>query len=358
VAHPVFRPVKVETDSTKKLGSSDLISNGAFVVAKTETDVIRLKKAENYWDKGQVNLEEVSFVDTKNAEQALASYRDGEIDAVSNAAFEPLAIKLLSPFQDFRRETYGAVTYYTFNTTHHPFDDVRVREALSIAIDRDRISQDDLGGATEPAKRFLPEEMSASNQPVVGKSELLEKDVATARDLLTKAGFPDGQGFPKIRLLINRNEQQRLVAQSVAAMWRSALNIETEIVMKNWDEYELASRNGDFDLVRRGLVMQTTDELTNMRMMFRPEQAEPLQRDDRTATAQNGAVIRTPEVRIDDPIETEDQALRQLKAVPIYFASSYALVKPYVRGFDSNILDAPSLKAVKVDTTWSETRSK
>jgi hypothetical protein len=53
-----------------------------------------------------------------------------------------------------------------------------------------------------------------------------------------------------------------------------------------------------------------------------------------------------------EPIETESQALNDLSAVPIYFASSYALVKPYVSGFDSNVLDAPSLKTVRINTAW------
>jgi hypothetical protein len=52
------------------------------------------------------------------------------------------------------------------------------------------------------------------------------------------------------------------------------------------------------------------------------------------------------------PIETENQALKDLSAMPIYFASSYALVKPYVAGFDSNVLDAPSLKTVRINPGW------
>jgi hypothetical protein len=55
-----------------------------------------------------------------------------------------------------------------------------------------------------------------------------------------------------------------------------------------------------------------------------------------------------------EPIETESQALNDLSAVPIYFASSYALVKPYVSGFDSNVLDAPSLKTVRINTAWKQ----
>src|SRR5829696_3201644 len=175
---------------------------------------------------------------------------------LTKPAFEPLALKLLAPYRDFHRTTFGALTYYAFNTTHEPFDDVRVREALALAVNRERVSRDDLGGATEPAGKFLPEAMSGE-KPVVDKAGLLEHDVSKARELLAEAGYPNGDGFPVVRLLINRNDQQRIVAQSIAAMWRATLNIETEIVIRNWDEYEAAIRSGDYDIVRRGMVMQS-----------------------------------------------------------------------------------------------------
>jgi oligopeptide transport system substrate-binding protein len=358
VAHPVFRPVKLGAESPiTKLPADNLVSNGAFSLAKAENERVLLERAHNYWDKHRVALDRVAFVGQKDAESALAAYQTGEVDAVTNAAFEPLAIKLLAPYEDFRRTTYGALTYYSFNTSQAPFDDVRVREALALGLDRDRISTDYLGGATEPAKRFLPEAAAINSQkPVVEKSELLEKDYQRARDLLAEAGFPDGEGFPRIRLLINRNEQQRIVAQAVAAMWFDILNIKTELIVRNWDEYEAAIRAGDYDVVRRGMVMQTTDELTNIRALFRDgvasarEAAAGLEKtpDVTTNKPANGkqALVTLP------PIETETQALNDLSVMPIYFASSYALVKPYVSGFDSNMLDAPSLKTVRINTGW------
>jgi len=364
VAHPVFRPVKLKEEyATAKLMRDELVSNGAFSLAQTGSARVLLERANNYWDKQQVTLDRVEFVGANDAESALAAYRAGEVDAVSNAAFEPLAIKLLTPYVDFRRTTYGALTYYSFNTSHAPFDDVRVREALALGFDRERISSDDLGGATEPAKRFLPETVSDSQKPVVDKSELLEKDYERARQLLAEAGYPDGKGFPKVRLLINRNEQQRVVAQAVASMWRNVLNIETEIAVKNWEDYEAAIRAGEYDVVRRGMVMQTTDELTNIRALFQ----EGLQSSSQAASAGQEPASNAPasdsskppagkQGRLGalPPIETESQALNALSAIPIYFASSYALVKPYVKGFDSNVLDAPSLKAVRIDNGWKQ----
>jgi oligopeptide transport system substrate-binding protein len=350
VAHPVFRPVKVaDADRTKPIESRDLISNGAFLLTATEADRVRLERARTYWDGDAVPLDRVTFVNAPTPEDALSAYHAGDVDAVTNAAFEPLALKLLAPYKDFRRSTFGALTYYVFNANHQPFDDVRVREALALAIDRDRISRVDLGGATEAAGRFLPDAMSGE-KPVVEKTELLDHDVNKARALLAAAGYQNGEGFPVVRLLINRNEQQRVVAQSIAAMWRSALNIQTEIMIKAWEDYEATIKAGDYDVVRRGLVMQTTSEPTNIAMLFGT--------DPRPVPGPTNGLEPLAHATAPDPVpallETEAQALKELKAMPIYFATSYSLVKPYVSGFDLNVLDAPSLKRTRLDTNWSE----
>jgi len=356
VAHPVFRPVKLKDESqTQRLGTTGLVSNGAFSLAGREGNRVLLERAAHYWDRDDVALQRVEFVAARDAESALAAYRAGEIDAVTNAPFEPLAVKLLSPYKDFHRTTYGALTYYSFNTHHAPFDDVRVREALAIAIDRERISRDDLDGATEPAGKFLPETMDDQDKPVVNKSEMLEHDINRARELLSEAGYPDGEGFPVIRLLINRNEQQRIVAEAIAGMWRNALGIETSIIMKSWDDYEVDVHSGAYDVVRRGIVMQTTDEFTNMRMMFRPETETSGEPAGTGQTRERGTGHpRLPPAPAVDQIESESQALSQLAAMPIYFASSYSLVKPYVRGFEFNVLDVPSLKSIRIETNMRE----
>jgi ABC-type oligopeptide transport system substrate-binding subunit len=375
-SHPIFRPVH-KSDSlpgdSVSVSVQRPVSNGAFQLSKVEGDSVVLERAKNYWDAQAVSLQRVQFVPAKDAESALAAYRAGEVDAVTNAGFEPLALKLLAPYKDFRRATFGALTYYSFNTARPPFDDARVREALSIAIDRDRISEDQLGGATEPAKKFLPAQMPGAADAAHAEVPLIERDVERARGLLADAGYPQGQKFPKIRLLVNRNAQQRQIAETISAMWRNVLGVETEIVLKDWEEYEIAFRSGDYDIARRSYVMQTADESSSLREMFETEaqgiapvpQATEQSAEKKTEDARNAGGLGDVTKEGSDksiinalpaplPILSETQALKELPAMPIYFASSYALVKPYVVGFETNLLDAPSLKRVRIDTSWQQ----
>jgi oligopeptide transport system substrate-binding protein len=383
VAHPVFRPVHELSpqgvppdllDEQRQGGAQTepgIVTNGAFSLSRLAGDSVELARAESYWDAASVQLERVRFVASEDTESALAAYRAGEVDVVSNAAVEPLAVKLLTPYEDFRRETFAALNYYRFNTARPPFDDVRVRQALAFALDVVRLSKNTLGGATEPTHTFIPAEEEAGEGGEVdgeaagdeGGASGLEHDVERARKLLEQAGYPGGENFPRVRLLVNRNEQQRLVAQAVARMWREALGVETEIVVRPWEEYEAMLRAGDYDVARRSLVMQTTDEETNMRQLFgevgdaagvapEAEAAPALTAADVPAGVEDPGEAPRAQARPTPAALTEAQALRELPAIPLHFASSYMLVKPYVDGFESNLLDAPSLKHVRINRDW------
>ncbi len=384
VAHPVFRPVHElspeavlpelldEQRLSGEQAEPGIVTNGAFSLSRLAGDSVELARAESYWDAASVQLERVRFVDRGDTESALAAYRAGEVDVVSNAAVEPLAVKLLTPYEDFHRETFAALNYYRFNTARPPFDDVRVRQALAFALDVERLSKDTLGGATEPTRTFIPAPVEETGEGTGVTRDTndnesgapgFEHNVERARKLLEQAGYPGGEHFPRVRLLVNRNEQQRLVAQAVARMWREALGVETEIVVRPWEEYEAMLRAGDYDVARRSLVMQTTDEETNMRQLF-GEAGEAQAVPSEVETAPSSTPAAAPGVvdgasdaaraqaRPTPAALTEAQALRELPAIPLHFASSYALVKPYVDGFESNLLDTPSLKHVRINRDW------
>ncbi len=391
-AHPIFRPVYEDADS-KKVANLDAlehspgaVTNGAFSVAAVGKEEMVLTRSESFWGRAAVGLDKVYLVSKPDAETALAAYQANEIDAITNTHFEPLALKLLTPYQDFRRTTHNAVTFYQFNMVNAPFDDPRVRRALAMGIERERIVQDEMDGAGEPALDLLP---FADNEK--GK---IKESVEDAKKLLAEAGYGDISAFPKVRLLINRNDLQRRIAQSVAKMWQKDLGIQAEIIIKDRAEYEEAMKRGEYDLVRRGVVLPTANETSSLLAMFdpvpdesglkrrlmdkyiredferllrgeEPEQTPPPlplmpgggQATPGPGTQTKGAPAAESEKAAGksagtEIILTEKQALEKLPAIPLYFPISYSLVKPYVGGFEMNLLDAPSLKTVVINDNW------
>jgi oligopeptide transport system substrate-binding protein len=374
VAHPIFRPIYGDGKifESGKLDAS-IVTNGAFRIFSIGQDGITLDRAEYYWNKDKIELERVRFVPTENAEKALEAYRAGSVDAVTNVDFEPLALKLLAPFDDFRRTTHGALNFYEFNRSRKPFDDRRVREALSMTIERERLTEGEMGGATKPALGFQPFDKSSTK---------LIYDVEKAKNLLAEAGFANGENFPTINLVVNRNELQQRIAKVVARMWKQNLNINTEIRVKESIELEAAKAAGDFDILRRGEVLPTSDETANMLAIFAPAYSAPeivienkttdgeAVKTDETAIAEHSKTSETVAQESENPpaetaetvenetILTEEKAISELPAIPLYFPTSYSLVKPYIQGFEINTLDAPSLKDVKIDNNWQPKKAK
>ena len=369
VAHPMFRPIYGDGKDFEdgKLNAA-VVTNGAFRITSVGQDGITLDRSENFWGKDKVELERVRFVPKESAEKALEAYRTGEIDAVTNANFEPLALKLLTPYDDFKRKTHSALNFYEFNRRKKPFDDRRVREALAISIERERLTEIEMDGSTRPALSFLPFADES------GKKFVQDKE--RAKELLAEAGFEDGENFPTIRLIINRNDVQQRIAKAIVKMWKQTLNIDTIIIAKEASEIEVVRQRGEFDVLRRGVVLPTSDETAGLMAIFEPEtlpqdELKPPSENNPPAAdslpinaeTQSNNSNQTPsgsqtesnapaEIPENEPILTEAEAMEEIPAIPLYFPTSYSLVKPYIQGFEINTLDAPSLKDVKIDNNW------
>jgi oligopeptide transport system substrate-binding protein len=352
LADPIFSPVYSDGDEfAASAKASDIVTNGPFHVASYGKDGVVLARSESYHDSPSVTLDSVRFVPTGSAEEALEAYRSGSVDAVTNSEFEPLALKLLAPYQDFRKVTHGAINFYEINRSRLPFSDRRVREALAISIERERLTEGEMEGATHAAFRFLPFGGNAVDE--------LVQDNDRARALLETAGYPNGEGFPTIRLLINRNDTQQRIAKAVARMWKQNLGIDTEIIVRETAEMSDARAQGDYDIIRRGVVFPTGDSTSNMSLIFDRERKRSSALSTRPIEENANSSLQKhdtdePPGLIGEPVgvPTEAEALYQFTAIPLYFPATYLLVKPYVQGFEPNGLDIMSLKDVKVDNNW------
>jgi oligopeptide transport system substrate-binding protein len=357
LANPVFSPI---FGDGSEFASADaqkaIVSNGPFHLSSVAKDAVVLDKSDTFRNKAAVNVDTVRIIPVDSPDEALEAYRSGRVDAVTNAEFEPLALKILSPYQDFRKVTHGALNLYEFNTSKAPYSDRRVREALSIAIERERLTEGEMEGSTRPALRLLP----VGGRPV----QEMVQDLVRAKDLLAGAGFPDGQGFPTIRLVVNRNDAQQRIARAVARMWKQNLGVDTEILTSEIADIDAVRRSGEFDLIRRGVVFASADPQANMSAIFEAHNTTPDTSAQPTALASPSpsAISRTPESEhasdhVRPPLFTsETEALDQFAAIPLYFPSSYSLVKPYIQGFEPNGLDIYSLQDVRIDSDWQPKR--
>jgi hypothetical protein len=152
-------------------------------------------------------------------------------------------------------------------------------------------------------------------------------------------------------------------------MWAQNLNLETEVVVIEAGEMEAVVKAGDYDVLRRGEVLPTVSETANLMAVFPPKPVAPEEKPTPTQTVATGEVSENADPTKENsedgnapgenaqiieikPVLTEEEAINELPAIPLYFPTTYSLVKPYVQGFEMNALDAPSLKNVRIDNDW------
>jgi oligopeptide transport system substrate-binding protein len=368
VANPIFSPIFGDGSEFQATSpETAIISNGPFRVAAFGKSALVLAKSDSFFDSGSVQLDAVRFVPVETTEEAVEAYRSGSVDVVTNTEFEPAALKLLAPFEDFRKMTHGALNLYEFNQSREPFSDRRVREALAIAIERERLTEGELEGSTRPAYRFLP--FGGKQVPQ------LTQDVSRAKSLLESAGFPEGAGFPTVRLVINRNDIQQRIARAVARMWKQNLSIDTEIIVKETADIQAVRTSGDFDLIRKGVVFSTSDPQSNLAAIFDADHTREVEISKFGGhESKENSPANTSQKPVEDPagrnlhevgeqrsvadlVPTEAQALLDFPAIPLYFPTSYSLIKPYVHGYEPNGLDLFPLDDISIDNDWQPKRA-
>jgi len=236
-----------------------IAGNGPFVLADWRVgDRIRLERSPTYWGRAEVKLASAEALALENMTTALNLYLTGEVDWLPHGTYPQDLGPDLKPRSDFYVGPALVTYFYRINSTKKPFDDVRVRKALNLAIDRPQITRDVLLLGQLPATHFVPPGIRgyASPQTEIGY------DVTAARKLLAEAGFPDGKGFPKFGILYNTLEAHKKLAEVVADQLRRNLNIDVAAYNQEWQSYLESERSLNYDVSRGGWVGDYEDPNT------------------------------------------------------------------------------------------------
>jgi oligopeptide transport system substrate-binding protein len=309
-----------------------LVGNGPFrLQAWRSNQRLVVEKNPHYWDADRVRLQGVHFLPYENPATEEAAFRNGQLHLTNTLPLQKISVyERESPGQVKMVDDLG-VYFYTLNVSRPPLDDVRVRRALALAVDRETLARRLLQGGREPAASFTPTQLPGYSPPAQ-----LGFDPAAAQRLLAEAGFPGGRGFPRLELLIDSRDHHRLTAEAVQQMWRQHLGI--DIALRNEETRVLiaSKRTLQFDLVRGSwnatsyrdpvyfLGPWVTEGLYNEAKWSQPRYDALLAQVQQTAD---------PVQRLATLHAAETLLLEELPIIPLYHTAQVFLMSPHVRGW-------------------------
>jgi oligopeptide transport system substrate-binding protein len=315
----------------------NLVSNGPFVLKERVPGAfVRLEKNPRFYDAATVQLDAVVYRPTENLQSALMAVRAGEIDAFTGFAADRLSWVKENMPQYLRLHPTLGVEYLIFNTTKAPFNDPRVRRALSMAIDREVIATNVLGGGEVPAWSIVHPDTIAP-LPLY-KPQFLAGTTAdrrkTARALLANAGFTAASPL-RFQLRYTSNETVRKVIVAVAAMWKE-ISVEAELISSDASALFADVRTGNYQVARADWYPEVIDAYSYLYLLRSTSGPMNQSRYANPAfDATFDASDREPDTdkRLALMRQAEEIAMTDQPVAPLFYYAGRTVLNPRVSGW-------------------------
>ncbi|WP_375463779.1 peptide ABC transporter substrate-binding protein [uncultured Methylobacterium sp.] len=352
-ALPVHPP-SVERHGDGFTRPGNLVSNGPYrLIESVPNDRIVLARNPYFHAAADVAIPRVAFVPTPDLSGAVRRYAAGELDSLADLPGDQMA-SLRGRFGD--QVVLGpslGVDALAVNTRKAPFDDGRVRRALSLALDREYLSEALWGATMSPAYSLCPPGLDNARTPpeTAGRETLPIDNEDLARDLLAAAGFGPGRPL-RVEYRFNTSDNNRNTAVALAEMWRG-LGIETRFVYTDAKTHFAYLRDGgDFDVARMSWIADYSDPqnflflLTTGNDGMNPGHWSNAAYDGLLAQA---AAERDLAARADMLFRAEAIVVRELPWIPVMHTRSKALIAPRLRGYHPNLRNAAPTRFLRLE---------
>ncbi len=356
LTHPTWYPV--HQDTIESFGGIDnrisqwtrpgnYVGTGPFVLEEWVTNqIIKVRKNPLYWDADNVALEGIYFFPISDLHTENRSFENGQLHLTKE-----LPSDLIDKYKGeptYRNDPAIIVYYYMINTTRPPLDDVRVRQALSLALDRRSITDDVVRRGETPATGYTPPGFTNYDPPTP-----LRYDPDKARELLAEAGFPNGEGFPLKQILFNNHSGHQAIAEAIQQMWKETLNIDVELFNQEWKVYLDTRNRMDYDIARAGWVGDFMDPDTFLQIWI-TEENDSLNdtgwsNPEYDSLLRKGYQANSIEERYRNFEIAEGIMLEELPCIPIYWYRRPFLIDPRLKGWNPKQLDAHHFKFLRFE---------
>jgi oligopeptide transport system substrate-binding protein len=339
----------VHPASVQKLGADfvkpgNMVTNGPYtLVSFTPKDRLELRKSPTFHDAANVKIERVFYYPTEDRSAALRRFQAGELhlnDDIPTAQAKWIKQNLVG---QFKSAPYLGTYYFAFNTRKKPFDDARVRRALSMVVDRDFLAEEIWGGTMLPGYSLVPPGTNNYGDVAVlpyKDQPLLDREEA-AKKLLAEAGY--GPNNPlKLQIIYNTSENHKNTSTAIADMWK-AIGVETTLFNRDTaTHYALLRDKGDFDVARAGWIadyndpqnflflLESDNKGLNYATWANPKYDELMDRAAQTLDLEG---------RAKDLREAEHIAMQEEPYMILLTYMSRNLVSAKVQGWEANVKD-------------------
>ena len=316
----------------------NMVSNGAYVLTEhvPQEKLVR-ERNPMYWDNENTIIEKVVSLVINDEDTALTRYLAGELDRTDIPAGQFPALEAEYP-EDVMSVPNACSYYYTINltdTTNPALLDVNVRQALSLAVDRDIIVHNVLAGGQKPAYTFTHWATAGFETPETPMVSMTQAERnAKAVELMEAAGY--GSDNPlSLDLIYNSSSAHESVAVAISQMWKQTLGVETTLGNEEWQVFLETRGNQDYQVARAGWCADYNEASTFLDLM----QSESGYNDAKYANAEYDALMA--EAKTSDNPQAAYTAAEQLIAqdvpiIPIYHYAADKMLRHNVKGWPYN----------------------
>ena len=321
------------------------ICNGPYCISEwVPSERIVLAKNPNYvggWDSSKIVSDTITLLLLEDSSASYTAYNSGEAQLIKDVPTDEIpSLTKAEDGGDFYVDTILGTYYLSLNDQKEPFNDVNVRKALSLAIDRDYVANTIMQGTYSPAYNLVGPGIVDENGMFYdnangGKtyiSEDYEANLEAAKQALADAGYPNGEGFPVIEYSTNDAGYHTPVAEYLQQAW-GELGITVNINKVEWASFTPLRRAGDYDASRNGWVMDYNDP-SNMLELFTTSNGN---NDGKYSSADFDAAIEASKVA-DKSVhfqklhEAEDILMNDYACIPIAYYNDFWLQSPSLKG--------------------------
>lgn len=350
---PVHRPTiekhgKSTDRFTRWTRVENIVGNGAFRLKDWQLNRrLVVEKSDTYWDSDRVQLNGIVYYPTENSSSEERMFRVGQLHYTQTIPLDKIPVYRAKKDSPYVNAPYIGTYYYLLNINKPPLDDVRVRQALAMTVDRDRLTSTVLHGSNVPAYSITPPGTLGYQPPT-----LFGYDVEKARQLLAEAGYPNGEGWPGLELTYNTSEAHLKIAVALQQMWKDALNIDVTLANQEWKVYLDSVDQMNFQMARRGWIGDYVDPNNFLDLFLcgggnnSTGFCDPVF-DDMIQQQAPRAKTREERYAIFDAAET--RLMEQMPIIPIYTYTSNHLIHPSVQGVPSNLMDSVNFRYVSLE---------